>query len=823
MSRGATAALDFLPFAKLSQANLAPRVRHLLEGSYQVSWPVLEPVLGKALEALDAELFKLADQARSSGEQQRYFDSLREFRSRRSDFVRGFRDTLQRCMLALLDPKVRDESLRSAQRSGADSIELSLIDPADLEEDLVLSEIAAKAESRANRQLYALAYRYAVIAGRPPLEMEALPLGPHKLCACARAASRCFDVVLAHRILFYRHIDRAVFADPAPLYEAVNTYLIEHQVLANLNTVGLARQRAETVEAEEGNVPEAQVPDDEPAPPSPEPSPTASLSERSVMGGQDSAFARLMREQPAAPAPTATDSAVDSQFFETLRELLAGRRKDPALGPEIQQPPVQTEDVQAVLSVLQAQPSASVMVSGKWTNRRVTHIKQDLMNQLRGLSGGKPARLREEDSDTIDLVGYLFDHLMADYRPNSVSHGLISRLQVPLLKVALQDKSFFTRRSHPARQLLNMIAETSAFWIEDEEQDRPVIEKLQVVVDRVSREFDNDVGVFDSVFDDLSKHLGGLRKKADVAEKRHVEAAKGREKLELARAAAQEAVQQRMFDSEPPEAVRTLLESAWSDAIALALLRQGVDSPKTRERLAVVDQLLALFKPDPNRPNPQVQLEELRPALEDGLAAIGFHEEAIGKTWNDVNRLLKQPQNAGADVQTAIAEIVRLQPRLGADSAAHAPVAVVQQAEQESASQEPANAAEADSGSSILQALRKPEKLPLGEREIAMIERIKRLPFGTWFEFAVNQQGEKVRRKLCWFSPVTGRCLFVNARGVKSEERMIEQLARDMVRGNAAVVTEQQEGLIDRAWNGIVSMLKGLAPGREPQPQPSDT
>lgn len=819
MSRGATAALDFLPFAKLTQANLAPRVRHLVEGSYQVCWPLLEPLLGKALEALDAELFKLADQARSSNEQQSYFDSLREYRNRRSDFVRGFRDTLQRCMLALVDPTVRDESLRAAQRSTADTVELSLIDPADLEEDLVLSEIAAKAETRANRQLLALAYRYAVISGRPPMELEALPLGPHKLCACARAASRCFDVVLAHRILFYRHLDRAVFGNPLPLFEAVNTYLIEHQVLANLNIAGLARPRAET--SEEVSAPEAHVTEAEPAPLSPEPPSTATLSERSVMGGQDSDFARLMPELPAASQQAATDSAVDSQFFETLRELLAGRRKDSASGMDSQRPVAQTEDVQAVLTVLQAQPSAPVMVSGKWTNRRVTHIKQDLLNQLRGLSGGAPAQLREEDSDTIDLVGYLFDHLMADYRPNSVSHGLMSRLQVPLLKVALQDKSFFTRRSHPARQLLNMIAETSAFWIEDEEQDRPVIEKLQVVVDRVSREFDNDVGVFDNVFEDLSKHLGGLRKKADVAEKRHVEAAKGREKLELARAAAQEAVQQRMFDSEPPEAVRTLLESAWSDAIALALLRQGVDSPKTRERLAVVDQLLALFKADPNRPNPQARLEELRPALEDGLAAIGFHEDAIGKTWDDVSRLLEQPQNAAADVQTTIAEIVRLQPRLGADSATHAPVPVVQESDQKSANQGPENAAETGPGSSILHALRKPEKLPLGEREIAMIERIKRLPFGTWFEFAVNQQGEKVRRKLCWFSPVTGRCLFINARGVKSEERMIEQLARDMVRGNAAVVTEQHEGLIDRAWNGIVSMLKGLAPGREPPPLPS--
>ncbi len=31
-----------------------------------------------------------------------------------------------------------------------------------------------------------------------------------------------------------------------------------------------------------------------------------------------------------------------------------------------------------------------------------------------------------------------------------------------------------------------------------------------------------------------------------------------------------------------------------------------------------------------------------------------------------------------------------------------------------------------------------------------------------WFEFTTNQQGATVRRKLAWFSTLTGRCLFVN-------------------------------------------------------------
>ena len=42
--------------------------------------------------------------------------------------------------------------------------------------------------------------------------------------------------------------------------------------------------------------------------------------------------------------------------------------------------------------------------------------------------------------------------------------------------------------------------------------------------------------------------------------------------------------------------------------------------------------------------------------------------------------------------------------------------------------------------------------VPLDAREQACFEQLKQVPFGSWFEFTTNQQGDKVRRKLCWFS-----------------------------------------------------------------------
>src|SRR5262249_35090832 len=86
----------------------------------------------------------------------------------------------------------------------------------------------------------------------------------------------------------------------------------------------------------------------------------------------------------------------------------------------------------------------------------------------------------------------------------------------------------------------------------------------------------------------------------------------------------------------------------------------------------------------------------------------------------------------------------------------------------------------------------------------------------------INQQGEKVRRKLAWYSTVTGHCLFVNQRGVRTDEKTLHQLALDVVHGQAIIVEPEQESLVDRAWKAVMNSLRQLI-GREPAPKPAES
>jgi hypothetical protein len=493
----------------------------------------------------------------------------------------------------------------------------------------------------------------------------------------------------------------------------------------------------------------------------------------------------------AGSGATATDAhdATESASFDTMRRLLAGRRA--VLGQAAGPPPdaahpVSTDDVQSVLAALQSRPAPALQLGGKVVGRSVTHLKQDLLAQLRQLSPqNKTPKLDEADNDTIDLVGMLFDHLGRDLKPASSVQDLIGRLQVPLLRVALNDKSFFTRRNHPARQLLNAITEAGLFWFDDTGEDRQIVDKMRVVVDRISTEYDGDVGLFEDMLGDLTRHLQTIARKSEVAERRHVDAAKGREKLEVAREQASRAIAERVARRNPPALIRTLLEQAWTDVLALTMLRQGDDSDAYRHRLAVADRVISLAETGGGTGSAADRALQLE--VEGGLSQVGYHGEDVRSVVKRLFNLVDEAAGEEVPTATELAMKLRARSRLGGQADADAA--------------KPAAAREITT--------------PLTPEEQRVLERLRTIPFGTWFDFTINQQGDKARRKLSWFSPMTGRCLFVNQRGARVDDRSMDQLARMIVKGQASVVEAQRESLIDRAWSAIVGTLKQFTGARQ--------
>ncbi len=733
---------DGLPMLA-NRTDLPPRVRNMLGGLLELTGNWFEPAIRRALDDLEHALFSLAERSGNSQKQQGHLEHLRAIKHARADIAPRFLQHVESTLAGLRTTPAR--ATAEPAREGPRTL-LELVDSTVLEEDLALQEIASKAEIRNSQDLHALAQRLAVIAATPAWNSDQMPLGPARLADAFRYCLLNIDLDIEHRILIYKQFDQAAMLTVSSFYQGANNWLIEQRVLPNLRLPSYRRDAA-TPAAQA-----AQGPD-----------------------GNDAAAPRDSLDGHIA------HDHVDAELFGTLRHLLGERRRVEGHGaPESSPGPVSyasPADLQSLLGNLQRTPSGG----SRQQRYDSEHFKNTLLVKLRRSSpADRPLNLSGEDTDTVDLIGMLFDYVTRNVREGSSARSLLSRLHVPVLRVALGDKTFFTRRDHPARELLNTIAETGARWMDDGDSDTDLVDKMQLVVDQVGSEFDGDLGVFEKLLGDLGQHMQLIARRAEVVERRHIDAAKGHDRLQIARDAARSAVMRLIQDHAPPPRVQALLEQAWTDALALSALREGPGGSEFQRRLAAAGNLArrgaqALsVTPDDNA---------LRGELDAGLRQVGLHEDDVRGVLDNLHIGTASAAPAKQEQLKHIDTVLKGKTRLGGKAAG-------------------ANAAV--------------KPVPLNAAEAEMLQRIKKLPFGTWFDFVVNQQGETVRRKLAWYSPLTGHCLFVNHRGARCEDLNLDQLARDMVRGQVRVAVPEQGSLIDRAWKAIIDILRPAADAADP-------
>jgi hypothetical protein len=784
---------DVLAMTSLaSRQDLPARVRQLLEGVLTLFWRNLERSLATALDEFERNLIQQANKPRVDEAGGRCLESVRRIKPTRADLA-------PRLMLSLEDDMARfDQRSAPAVAKKAEPVaaawqELSLVGSNELDESLVLREMAARVEVRHSVPLYELGYRYGVLAGRPAFDVDSLPLGPGRITAALRYAVAALDLPQDHRILFYQTFDRLTMSGLGALYTAANGYLAEQRILQflQLPTVSKNRQSGPA-----GGDPHAPAPGarESFAPPRPR---GAAADEVDVGGFGLAMFEVASSRKQASPTPTSaaplreqrqqrsSGDSRDGEQFAALRKQLHARRRSQSVMPtprtaDAFQPGAR--ELQSALGVLQIRSPPTIMLGGKVVQRTIAQLRQDLLNQLRHATpAGQTPQLDDEDADTIDLVGMLFEQLMLVTRANGRTQSMMTRLQVPVLRVALRDKRVFFNPDHPARRLLNSIVDTGTHWLDDGAESDPVLtERMQRAIERVNSEFDTDMRVFDQVNEELLTHVGSLSRKAEVSERRLVEACRGREKLAMARDTAARAITIRLATGKPGRLLRTLLEQAWTDVLALTVLRQGEKSDTYRKQLAVADQLIAVggaMQQMLDKPLAATWREE----IETGLGQVGYHEDEIQAV---VNRLFSPEQAADDDSaisQTDLAMRLKSKMRLGETTAEETPI------------REPA------------------ASQTLSGEEAQVLERLRALPIGTWFEFAATDAAEPGRLRLSWFSPLTARCMLTNQRGVRVDERGLDQLARDLVAGRARMASQERGSPVDSSLQAVLDSLAGFA------------
>ncbi|WP_267222724.1 DUF1631 domain-containing protein [Dyella silvae] len=710
----------------------------------------LQVLINGMFEHVDDALFDLAEKAENNAAQMHYFDGMREVRKRRPMVERSF--------LAQISRELTDFATNYRAPSGnglslpPGSGELSLVADNELEESLAITSMIGKNETRLARDLFSVNQRLSVIYGGIKIEDSTNPVGPAALSQAFRQAMRELSAEMRVKLIIYKLFDRYVLSSLDELYQEVNAELVRAGVLPQLrhevSRAGGAQRGATTADAAGG---------------------TGAPAEAGTFLGED-------------------EGAASNELLQTLRTLFSARRAGPETVMRVPAGAVQlpsANELIGALSVLQSQAAISQHLPSHGGNAlelagEVQQLKEHLLAQIGSLRGEKPSQVSTIDEDTIDLVGMLFEFILEDRNLPTEMQVLLARLQIPYLKAAILDRKLFAHRQHPARRLLDNLADAAKGWSAESDRDHRLHDKIKSIVDRLLQDFDDDLTIFERLCTELQEFQDISRRRAELAEQRVAESTRGREKLEQARRRAAREILSRIDGRNLPPLVHGILSRAWANYLVLTILRQGEESTEFRDALRFANDFIDSTKPartlDERRALRQM-LPGIERALRRGLANVAFQE-------SDIDRLLAQlhtyyRHQLGETVPEAEVRAVEEPATLPIPES----IQPIAESEAELARSEPE------------------QEAPLDTAEMQLVAELKP---GIWLEFASGPDTIE-RAKLSWISPMSGRYLFVNRRGLKVADYSPHELAAALSSGTARVL--ESTALFDRALDAIVGRL----------------
>ncbi|MEQ7329461.1 DUF1631 domain-containing protein [Xanthomonas campestris pv. campestris] len=767
------------------------RDQRLLDQAHAVFVPPIAQVFAAAVAHFDDVLF---DRAESAGASQLLFlDGMRELRRKRDEVSSQFRQQLEAGWQALLQGTPLSAEVVLAGDMGTGP--LSLVPEHVLESRLAVRNLATVLLRDFKQVLARIDRRLGWIAGGLELVADTNPVGPEHLGVAIHEAFATCDLAPEVRLVLIKLCERDLAEPIGKLYARLDETLAKAGVMPEISQPKRAPPRMQPRNDAQGerSAADGQGFDGEAAGEDPNEQYAPAWANRFLdrwahSRGRMQAAAQRGSADGHAGGDGDADHPGGSQgmLLDALHELLQQTRnvrENAASAASVavgQQRPLSQREMMSVLSLLQATPSATLQAAiGDDDESLAQRLKNEVLNSATRL-GVDPAtaKLDPMDEDAIDLVGMLFDVMLDERDLENRSREMIGRLVVPFVKVALLDRKMFVQKTHPARRLLNSLAEACEGNNGDSAAERVLMGKVEEIVDRLVAEFNENLAIFLTLEEEFRDFLSQHRRRVEIAERRATETQRGQEKLELARARALLELEQRVQAGAPlPKAVEDFLRQPWLHHLTMAILRDGDEGPGTVEALAMADGVLEELAEARRHIIGKQWLQAWQPALHRVFASVGLHGDAVVVAITALHDTLQAIAEARPELEKALPEL----PQVNLPPPAAESVSVVLGAEAVAQSIDSADA-----------------------------ERFRAMDIGTWLDF-VDKDGKVQAGKLSWVSPISSRLLFVNRRGVRFCVASPEELAVMVRLGRLR--EHINDGAFDSAMQGVIDRLDPLNNG----------
>ncbi len=676
--------------------------------------PVATNLVSSQLEAfasrLTQALFKVSDQNVRPEEAANSFQTYQQLKRNHTSFYRIVASQIN----AALAKEVSVVNTRKKFKEAGEAQDISLVTFEEMENKVLTTNLAKALEVNNADHLVALNIRIGHVLRRTPISVSQNPFRPEVFISAFLQAWQEFDSNKESQHLVLRLLQPEIFLQLANVYQGLNEAFIERGVLVDIDEAKRESKkrgrfsRREDMESSD---------------------PYLENKLRNIFspkpGSRASDQSQDLHQQVNYSQPNGTPGAemvtIDRQFFDYLTGL---QRQQQAA----------SENGQGIyLRQLSQQAS----------NTELTHI----------------------DQNTIELLARIFDYVFNDSSIPSDIKALIGQLQIPTLKVALMDKDFFFKDSHPARVLIDTLAKSSVLLGSEATPEDPLYQMIEGVVERVQQEFDEQIDLFSDVVADLEAFLKEEEQQAEEAISEPVALALKQEKMRLAREFAENDVAIRVETGEVAGFLEDFLRNQWIRILTIAHNVKEEKPNALENALRTMDDLIWSLKPK----NSSEERKELVSKLPAMLTLLNAWLNAI--KWDEPDRVLFFSKLAERHAAIARAPL-ELSPRRQLEIA----VNIAQRA-----SEKRLNRHVLDHG----------DQAP--DEWLQLVDELER---GVWVDFT-NSADVTTRFKLAWVSPKRTRYIFTSRLGHDSFSISSDELITQFRHGDAVMISASS--IVDRA------------------------
>lgn len=718
--------------------------------------------LNNMFDQVDDTFFDLADRADNNRQQTMYFDAMRLIRMERKNIEHNFFGVLTQSFQQL--GQYQDPELPSQEPEG-----LEVVENEQLEEIIALDTMVFRVSELCKPELEALNTRLSSMVPAS-VTLKNNPVGPEVICESFNEAVAHLELKLPVKLVLFKLFDRQVMASLKDFLVEGNKRLSDMGVLPDLEQ--LRKARAEPRQQEKP-----------PAPP-PEQTSVAGAAHSSSSPASSTTPASASEEAVGRPGPDsrATDSsrqAVTSQakkrrqddgqrygqLLSQLKNLLHWGPSGTSGSDASMHQRIEGDELVSMVGNLQQDWSNAVSTEADDSEGLLQLIDGHLERQGEG-------RLDGTERGLVDLLDRLFVRVNHQTIACAQLAAELRKLELPILQLALKDSTFFDREKHPARRLLNEIAEASIGYTEKVDVDEdPVARAISGVAAELAGQPPGDHAALTQLLLNFIDLVEKERRRVAVLEQRLMEEATATEKVNHAHQAVVRVLMERVKGKTLPRFVVSFAEDAWCKVLFLNHLRSGQDSEEWHGSIRVLDRLLELVAQG------QTDAGVVAPVLttiKESLENVSYDAYDMGRLLGAMEQYFRGELSSEESLRQGVS--------------ASPLQSVLVDALRTNIPGNPAALEEDSDGSVDEQYLRRADSLTRG----------------AWVEMT-DDGADKRRCKLAGVVLPSGKFIFVNRQGAKVSEKHRNRVAMDLQTEKLRPLEKTQ--LFDRALEGVVGEM----------------